>query len=260
MKNEQEDFLNLEEAEFLQKINQLGVVEKEEMIQQRQLWLMMKAIPEPEISADVSHNFYEMLNSFELNQKASFWKRISDFLRRFKENQSRFYLAYSLGILLIGMFSGLLIDRTFFADTKEREMAELSAEVKEMKEMVMLSLLENPSASERIKAVSLTEDIPNVDQKVINALFTTLNNDENDNVRIMTLEALATLADDPVVREGLIASITLQESPLVQSAMADVMVMLQEKKAVEGFKELLRKKDLNQGVKMKIEQSMSEIL
>jgi hypothetical protein len=47
----------------------------------------------------------------------------------------------------------------------------------------------------------------------------TLNN--NDNARIMTPEALATMADSPRVPEGLVASTTPQESPLVQATIPD---------------------------------------
>jgi HEAT repeat protein len=128
-----------------------------------------------------------------------------------------------------------------------------------MKQMMMLSLLENPSASERIKAVGYTEDISNVNQKVIDALLTTLNEDPNLNVRLVTLEALVKLAREPSVREGLVKSITLQDSPLLQSAIADVMVKLQEKRSVKSLEKLLNKKNLNGMVKVKIEQSIRKL-
>ncbi len=67
----------------------------------------------------------------------------------------------------------------------------------------------------------------------------------NVNVRLTTLEALTHFARDPVVREGLIQSILQQESPLVQAALADVMLKLQEKRAIQPFKKLLQQKDLN---------------
>ena len=125
--------------------------------------------------------------------------------------------------------------------------------------MMMLSLLENPAASERLRAVSYTEEINEVDDKVVDALLTTLNNDANVNVRLVTLEALAKLADNVKVREGLVQSITQQESPLVQSALADIMVKLQEKRSVKPLRQLLRDDNLNHLVKGKIEQSIREL-
>ena len=59
--------------------------------------------------------------------------------------------------------------------------------------------------------------------------------------------------------QGLVQSILEQDSPLVQSALADVMLKLQEKRAVKSFKKLLKQKDLNGMVKTKIEQTISRL-
>jgi len=95
---------------------------------------------------------------------------------------------------------------------------------------------------------------------VIGALFTTLNGDPNVNVRLATLDALVKLADEPKVREGLVRCIDLQESPLMQSAIADAMVKLQEKSSVMSLKKLLGKKGLNQMVKTNIEKSIQKLI
>jgi HEAT repeat protein len=129
-----------------------------------------------------------------------------------------------------------------------------------MKQVMMLSLLQDPSASQRMKAVSFTDDISNVDLKVIDALLTTLNEDPNVNVRLATLEALVRLSGEPKVREGLVRSISNQESPIMQSAIADVMVKLQEKSSVRSLQELLGKKDLNKMVKVNIEKSIQKLI
>lgn len=141
-----------------------------------------------------------------------------------------------------------------------RQIDSLSAQVSEMKQMMMLSMLENPSASQRIKAVSYSDEIGSANKKVIDALFTTLNEDPNVNVRLITLDALAKFAKDPAVREGLIQSIAEQESPLLQSAIADVMVKLQEKRSIKPLEKLLQKKDINEMVKQKIEQSIQKLI
>jgi HEAT repeat protein len=125
---------------------------------------------------------------------------------------------------------------------------------------MLLSLLHDPSASQRIRAVSYTDDINNVDYKVTDALFTTLNEDANVNVRLATLDALVKLAHDPKVREGLVRSIDLQDSPIMQSAIADVMVKLQEKSSIQYLQKLLGKKDLNKMVKINIEKSIQKLI
>ena len=99
----------------------------------------------------------------------------------------------------------------------------------------------------------------NVDLKVIDALLTTLNEDPNVNVRLATLGALTKLADDPRVREGLVHSIEQQDSPIMQLAIADVMVKLQEKRSVRSLQRLLNKKDINPKVKLNIEKSILKL-
>jgi len=146
------------------------------------------------------------------------------------------------------------------AGSEKQQLQALSAQIHEMREMVLLSLLENPSASERIRGVSYTSEISKVNKHVINALLSTLNNDPNSNVRLMTLEALTHYADDPAVREGLVQSILQQDSPLVQAALADAMLKLQEKKAVPSLKELLHQKDLNEMVRMKIRETLTRLI
>jgi len=144
--------------------------------------------------------------------------------------------------------------------SEKQQLQVLSAQIHEMREMVLMSLLENPSASERIRGVSYTSEISKVNKNVINALLSTLNNDPNSNVRLITLEALTHYADDPAVREGLVQSILQQDSPLVQAALADAMLKLQEKKAVPSLKELLHQKDLNEMVRMKIRQTLTRLI
>jgi HEAT repeat protein len=166
--------------------------------------------------------------------------------------------AYSIVLVVVGLGFGYLLNRNSAEGNKE--IAVLSSQVHEMKEMMMLSLLENPSASERMKGVSFTSEIKTTNKEVIDALLSTLNNDPNVNVRLVTLEALTHFANNASVREGLVQSIAQQESPQVQSAMADVMLKLQEKRAVKSLKKLLELKNLNNTVRTKIEQTITELI
>ena len=135
----------------------------------------------------------------------------------------------------------------------------LSEQLREMRQMMMLSLLQNPSASERMRAASYASESRTISPDILAALLTTLNNDPNVNVRLTTLDALTQYARNAAVREGLIQSILQQESPLMQAALADVMLKLQEKRAVPSFKKLLQEKGLNDMVRSKIEQVITRL-
>lgn len=231
----------------------------QEMNEAKDMWEMMGRLPEPQPSDALPIRFYAMLDTYK-NAEADRRNILKELWAKFQQIwtvQPRFQLAYSILILVTGLGVGYLVKS---GSGDDQQVSNLSSEVKEMKQMMMLSMLENPSATERIKAVSYTNEIDAVDKKVIEALLTTLNNDTNDNVRLMTLEALVKLSEEPMVREGLVQSITRQHSPLVQSALADAMVKLQEKRAIKPLKKLLKQENLNGFVKTKIESSIHEII
>lgn len=125
-----------------------------------------------------------------------------------------------------------------------------------MRQVLLLTLLDNPSATERLRAVGYTKELPVPNARVVAALLGTLNQDANVNVRLAALEALTPLAHDPTVRLGLVHALVQQTSPLVQVALADVMAQLQERRSVAPLRELLKQADLDATVKSKIEQTI----
>lgn len=165
-------------------------------------------------------------------------------------------LAMATVLILIGFSAGFFIQ----SPSEKKEVSQLTEEVSELKELMMLTMLEKESATQRLKAVSLTSEMEQVSEKVTNALFTTLNNDENVNVRLAALEALKSYAKDSAVRTKLIASIARQDSPLVQVAMAELMVAIQEKKSVEALKQLLQSEKTPKEVKNKISESIEVLI
>lgn len=221
--------------------------------EEKTLWDLMGKIEAPAVNDKVKSRF---LDTLQVYKEAAAPR--AGFLARLKELwsfQPQLKLSYALVLLCMGLGTGLYLNRK-----NHGEIARMSAEVSEMKQMMVLSLIENPSATERIRAVSMTNEIRNVDDSVIEALLSTLNHDPNDNVRLMTLEALTELADNPKVREGLVQSIVSQTSPIMQSAMADVMLKLQEKKSVKPLQKMLKRDDLNSTVKDKVEETIQKIL
>ena len=229
----------------------------------RKIWDLMGEIPQPEPSENMRAGFDSILSNFkeELVAKKN---PVSEWLTKLTEywlRQAQPRLAFSLLLVAIGLFCGYILHQPGQTATSyNRQIDSLSSQVSEIKQVMMLSLLQDPSASQRIRAINYTEDIGSVDLKVISALFTTLNEDPNVNVRLATLDALVKLAGEPKVREGLVRSIDLQDSPLMQSAIADAMVKLQEKSSVQSLRNLLNKKGLNQMVKINIEKSISKLI
>lgn len=165
-------------------------------------------------------------------------------------------MAFALVFIVIGFFGTYF----FISKSTGSEVKQLTQEVSDLKEMMMLSLLEKESATERLRAVSLTNEMSGVSENVTKALIKTLNNDENVNVRLAALDALKMYVQDSSVRLALVQSIAQQDSPLVQIALAELMAALQEKKSVREFEQLLKDKRTPEDVKNRIKKNLEVII
>jgi len=237
---------------------------QQELATSRQLWQQMGTVPTPQPAPQVRTQFYAMLGQFESDEKeAGSRTPLTGTLAWLSAQFSPklvMRLAYSVLLLGAGILVGYWAQRQRTPEVAYQQRVDtLTAQVQEMRQMMMLSLLENPSATERLRAVSYTKDIDDADAHVIDALLMTLNNDPNVNVRLVTLEALADMAKDARVREGLVQSLSHQESPLVQVALADVMVKLQEKRSLKPLRQLLKQPGTNELVKTKLEKTIRQL-
>lgn len=203
-------------------------------------------IESPLPSTDLDDRFYKMLAAQKKESKGFSWGSF------FSWPELAPRLAFASVTLLIGVLVGYLF---LPSPGSNAEIAKMSTEISDLKEMMMFSLLEKESASDRLKAVSLTSEMSASD-KVTSALLQTLNADDNINVRLAALEALKPYVRDSKVREELVRSISKQESPLVQVALAELMVALQEKSSVKELEKILKSERTPKEVKKKIEESI----
>ena len=122
------------------------------------------------------------------------------------------------------------------------QLSALRKEVKEMKEQVLFSLIDDESASQRIKAVSYAEGMASPDQQVIDALMNTLNYDKNVNVRLASLYSLARFSDRKPVRDSLVASLSRQTEPIIQVVLINLLTEKRETRAIAPIKDILTNK------------------
>ncbi|MFY0631453.1 MAG: HEAT repeat domain-containing protein [Flavobacteriaceae bacterium] len=208
----------------------------------------------PEATAAMDVKFYTMLNAQEkATEKVSVLTRIEQFFIGSFPKQ----LAYTFAILAIGFFVGNRMD---FGKETTKEVIIAQQETEKVRSELVLTLLDQPSANQRLQAVNEVNKLNTVTETIIKALFSTLNNDENVNVRLSAIEALKNYTYMPIVREGLVASIVHQKFPMVQVELADLMAVLQEKKAVKSFEKLIKEEDVNTSAKEKMEESIQSIL
>lgn len=218
-------------------------------------WKMINVLDTPEPSSKMDEAFFEMLSGeVEKTNKKNAWETLMEGLMMVFKPQ----LAY--GILLLGIGLGVGYYMNSSDNTNSTQNIVSNQETEDVRQKLVLTLLEQPSANQRLQGVSEANKFEDVDEMVIKALLQTLNNDSNVNVRLAAIESLTNYVDKPLVRQGLVKSIPNQESPILQITLANLMVALQEKASIEPFKQLLKEKQLDTTVQKKIENSIESII
>lgn len=208
----------------------------------------------PKASPLVSERFYTMLENEKRSNSVEFKQWIVDQLNRLAEAFSMPKLTYALVLLFIGAFIGSYFDQD------SSEIDQLSREMQALKEVMMVNMLEGSSAADRLKAVNISSELPNADLEAINALLFTLNNDPSVNVRVQTIEALKRWGDNERVRQGLVRSIAIQESPIVLIELADAMTELEVKSSAREFEKILQERELDHNVQQKLQSSIAVLM
>lgn len=195
-----------------------------------QTWKLFDEVERPEPSAQMDARFDGMLAAYQSAKK----QRSAPFLDGIVS-----WLTRSWQVALASMVLGLFIGWWMLpSQNQTQNISQLSSEIQDMKKLMMLTLIEQPKAQERIRAVNMVSELPSADEKVIEALITTLNKDDNLNVRLASLEALLNYGEVPEVRAALIDALKVQNSAIILVAIADALVTIQEKSSVEAMEQL----------------------
>jgi hypothetical protein len=230
---------------------------KERFDEMTRMWNPIEESELP-VVGDVSEDrFYQALhNQVQLESKGemSYWNLFLIFLEPlFGPKQ----LVYGIFLLTLGVGFGYLLSSSFKNDQQTEIVVDDS---NDLREKYVLTLLEQPSVNKRLQGIGEASKISHADISIINALFQTLNHDPNVNVRLASIKSLSKYTDNALVREGLVESILMQHSPIVQVTLANLMVELQEKNSVEPFRILISKEDLDSSVREKLELSVKAII
>jgi len=240
----------------LNKLIDEGEIDIIDLKEMERVYRQLGSLPEPEPAESVRERFYHFLQQEKKNQKRTASHKVEQAQQYIKQFTGLPRLAYAAAIFLVGILIGNLM---MPLNGTNQKIEQLSSEVYQMREMMALTLLDNSSPTERLKAVNISSDIQNANSRIIDALFQTLNNDPNVNVRLAAIDALLKHHKESSVRERLVNSITVQESPVVQVALADAMVTIQEKRSIDEFKKLLEQDQLDQDVRNKLEHTIAAL-
>jgi putative zinc finger protein len=162
--------------------------------------------------------------------------------------------AAAAAVMLIGVTVGRVT-----APSQAADMAALRDELRSMRVMVGLSLMQQTSASERLRGVSWSSQIDQPGSELVEALLDTLMHDPNDNVRLATVDALRRFADREVVRRGAADALLRQTSPLVQIALIDFAVESNDRAASDALLRLSRDPMVNETVRARAARAAQQL-
>lgn len=140
------------------------------------------------------------------------------------------------------------------------QVEELASQLDKMKLVLMFSMLENNSPTERIKAVGYSEQLKETNNNMVNALINTTINDENVNVRLAALKALENNYDSPLVKSVLVKALETEKNPIMQIEIINVLVQTTEYSAITPFRKIIESDSCNDIVKNYAKNSMDYLI
>ena len=232
---------------------------RNEVEQFKQLFDEMANVQLEQPGQALRENFNLMLRS-ELNIAAT-----TEMLKKRKEanvvpiKPKRVWMQIAASILLVisGVVAGMLLSNN---GSSKLEVAELKTEMQNMKEAMMLNMLSQESASQRIQAVSYAEELQKPNPKVIQALINTLNTDGNLNVRLAAANSISKFLNEPAVVDALVNSLRTQKEPLVQITLITILTDKKERKAADPIREIISNQETLPPVKQIAEQGLKKII
>ncbi len=207
-----------------------------------------------EILPDISlkNNFKKMLEDEKELQTKQLSQRVIQL--RIPNKRIVWQVAAAVALLLTGFLSGYQLKNSNTKETSQTEqIAEMKNDVDEMKRMMIFNLLKNESASQRIQAVNYSEELSSPDSEIIEALINTLNSDKSTNVRLAAVYSLARFKTNNKVKNAFIETLNKQDDPMIQIVIINMLVEMEEVKAVDELQDLLKNKNLNEQVKKQAE-------
>lgn len=165
-------------------------------------------------------------------------------------------IAASVALLILGGTIGVLVMNNM---ENQRELAALRNEMELTKQLVISSLQNQQSASSRLNGVNTSMTMLVSDGEIITALVNTMNTDENTNVRLAAVSALAQFSEEDQVRTALLNALETQEDPVVMINLINLMVQLKEQRAVESLKNLMQRDEVHKVVKDEAQLGLFEL-
>jgi len=155
-----------------------------------------------------------------------------------RSNPARWTWLAAAAAVLVGVFS-FFAGRYTAPKPESTDIATLRHEVRNLREVVALSLLDQQSASERLRGIRYSSTLEGEEPEVMDALTRTMRSDPSVDVRLAATDALRRFPLTDTVSESAWQLLEQDDSPLVQIAVIDLLASRKDP-AVRARLETLR--------------------
>ena len=206
----------------------------------------MSSVPEPEVPEDMKEEFAGMLASLNVQEKKKVrlmptWAKVAA------------SVVLVLGTYWLGYKTG-----THRSETVQNE---LTSEISTQKQQVLLASLRDYTGPQKIEAVYNISNAPKVNDDLIDALVYTMNSDKNTNVRLAAITALSGMMEKHQrIKTELIKSLAIQENPLLQISLIQVLTEKGIKEAKEPIENITKSDKTDESVKAFAKDMMKTII
>jgi len=171
--------------------------------------------------------------------------------------------AFAFGALAVVLAVAGFVAGRYFAGGEsahsQEEMASMQSELTNMRQLMVLSMLQQDSASQRLQGVTWSTREQQADPKILDALMHTLRYDSSVDVRLAALDALSRYRNQTQVRQGLTAALDTQQSPLVQVELIDLLVQWRDRGAIEPLQKIEQDQSADPAVRERAHKAINEL-
>jgi len=233
-----------------------------EMLALGAMWEKLGDLPVPEPSLALRARWEQTLDSLTAGQYSAAAQRAHQQIpqrhwwQNFWPANPAWQMALAGMFLMGGLGGGMILQNS---RSERDEVARLREEIASTKEMVAVSLLQQQSATDRLRGVDYSARMSSMEPQVVTALIQAVNRDSSVNVRLAAIDALAKVANESNVRASMQEALPQQDSPMVQAALIDYLVSAHDRNAVGAIQTLVARPDLNPTVRERATYAVSRL-
>ncbi|MBE1298802.1 MAG: hypothetical protein GJ680_02670 [Alteromonadaceae bacterium] len=188
-------------------------------------------------SAQLSTRFYQMLNSAQVVQEQrvhntknnagevrfqpGIWQAISSWFMPAPVYQFAM-LAVCFGL---GWYLKPIDNNTVATNHESQQISALQNEVKSLTTMVAVSMLQNPSATERLNGIAYSASLIDQEPQIQQTLLKVLATDDSTSVKLAALKSLAEIQNIAPIADALIDVLNTERNPLVQINVLQMLLL-----------------------------------